>query len=235
MSFSDRYAIHHKLEEIGIKGQEKLSKARVAIVGIGGLGCSIAQGLVSLGIGNITLIDDDVISVSNLARQILYQEKEVGFFKCEIASTRLRKRNSDIKIIAICKRLTQSNTSSILATQDVIIDGTDNIAARIAIDSYCAKSNIPFIYAGVQKFSGQVSVFNYRDGKSMQDSFPALEELLKEEHCADSGVILPVVSIVANVQVIQALNIILDRQPILQGSLQVIDLKNMIFRKFKLL
>ena len=104
----------------------------------------------------------------------------------------------------------------------------------MAIDLHCARFGIPFIYGGVQKFSGQVSVFNYLDGKSMQESFPALRELLQEENCADSGVILPVVSTVANIQVIQALNIILDRHPILQGALQVIDLDNMNFRKFNL-
>lgn len=234
MELSDRYLVHHNLENIGIKGQVKLSKANIAVVGLGGLGCNIAQGLASLGIGHITLIDDDIITVSNLARQILYQENDINSFKCEIAAARLRKHNSDIKITTNCNRLTQSNASSILAHQDVVIDGTDNIAARIAIDTYCAASNIPFIYGGVQKFSGQISVFNYKGGKSMQEYFPALEELLKDENCVDSGVILPVVSTVANIQVIQALYIVLDKEPVLQGVLQIIDMKNINFRKFKL-
>ena len=235
MALSDRYVAHHNLEEIGVEGQIKLSKARVVVVGLGGLGCSIAQGLTSLGIGHITLIDDDVISASNLARQILYQEKELGAHKCKVAAERLKKHNAEILITSVCKRLTSSNCSSLLNGNDIIIDGTDNIVSRIAIDTYCMTEKIPFIYGGVQKFSGQVSVFNYKGGKSMQDSFPTLTELIKEENCSDSGVILPVVSMVANLQVLQALHIILDTEPVLQGSLQLIDLKNLNFRKFKLM
>jgi len=234
MPLSDRYAVHHNLEEIGVEGQLKLSKARIAVVGLGGLGCSIAQGLTSLGIGHITLIDDDVISVSNLARQILYREKDIGLHKCKVALERLKKHNSEISITSVCKRLTSSNSSNLLNGSDIIIDGTDNIASRIAIDSYCTSEKIPFIYGGVQKFSGQLSVFNYKGGKSMQESFSTIKDLIKEENCTDSGVILPVISMVANLQILQALHIILDKQPVLQGSLQVIDLKNLNFRKFKL-
>lgn len=235
MPLSDRYAVHHNLEEIGVKGQIKLSKARVVVVGLGGLGCSIAQGLTSLGIGHITLIDDDVISASNLARQILYQEKNIGFHKCKVAVERLKKHNSEISITSVCERLTSSNSRNLLNGKDIIIDGTDNIVSRIAIDTYCATEKIPFIYGGVQNFSGQVSVFNYKGGKSMQESFSAMKDLVKEENCTDSGVILPIISMVANLQMLQAFNIILDRQPVLQGSLQVIDLKKLNFRKFKLL
>lgn len=120
-----------------------------------------------------------------------------------------------------------------LIRQDFIMDGTDNLASRLAIGTFCQKYKIPMIYGGVKGFSGQVSVFNYNCGKSFSDSFNHLNELYSEEDCNDSGVIYSLVSIVANIQVMQALNIILGRKPILQGTLQTIDLQNLKFRLLK--
>ncbi len=234
MNLEDRYAVHHKLLEIGVQGQRKLKEARVAIVGLGGLGSNVALGLASLGIGHITLIDDDHISASNLSRQVLYHEADIQTPKVIAAVSHLKSRNAEVHYIPHQQRLTSSNANTLLSNQDIIIDGTDNIAGRIAIDAYCSSHNIPFIYGGIKGFMGHISVFNYKDGKSFKETFNHTEKLIAEENCNDSGVIYPVVSMVANLQVMQAFNILLEKQPILQGTLQVVDLKNLTFKQFKL-
>ncbi|WP_299152230.1 HesA/MoeB/ThiF family protein [uncultured Christiangramia sp.] len=234
MNIEDRFAVHHKLSEIGTEGQRKLKAAKIAIVGLGGLGSNVAIGLIGLGIGHLTLIDDDTVHASNLARQILYTEKDIGFPKSLKAKERLILRNSEIVISVFEKRLNSKNSCELLKEHDIIIDGTDNIVSRLSIDSFCAQYKIPLIYAGLEGFSGQVSVFNYNSGKSFSETFANLEELFSKENCSDSGVILPLASIVSNIQVLQAFNIILDRKPVFQGVLQIINLQNLTFRQFKL-
>ncbi len=234
MNLEDRYAVHHKLPEIGVQGQKKLNEARIAIVGLGGLGSNVALGLVSLGIGHITLIDDDHISASNLSRQVLYQEADIQTPKVIAAVSHLKSRNAEVHYTSHQQRLTSRNASTLLSHQDIVIDGTDTIAGRMAIDAYCSSHNIPFIYGGVKGFMGHISVFNYHAGKSFKETFNQPEKLIVEENCNDSGVIYPVVAVVANLQVMQAFNILLEKQPILQGTLQVVDLKNMIFKQFTL-
>lgn len=234
MNLEDRFAIHHNLPDIGIEGQINLQKAKIAVVGLGGLGSHIVLGLVSLGIGHITLIDDDIITGSNLSRQTLYTEADIGLSKTVVAASRLEQRNSKIEYNVLQQRLTTLNAEDLLYGQDIIIDGTDNIASRMVIDKFCNKHNIPMIYGGVKGFMGQVSVFNFNSGKSFCASFANLEDLFSEENCNDSGVIFPLVSIVSNIQVMQALNIILKKQPVLQGTLQVVDLINLKFRQFQL-
>lgn len=234
MSLEDRYAVHFNIPEIGTDGQKRLKGAKVAIVGLGGLGSNIALGLTSLGIGNITLIDNDEIAIANLSRQMLYTEDDIGFSKCSVAASQLKQRNSEIKYHPIQQRLTNHNKDVLLLGQEIIMDGTDNLASRMAIDFFCQTHNVPMIYGGVKGFSGQVSVFNYNFGKSFGASFRNLNEFYTEENCNDSGVIFSLVSIVANIQVMQAVNIILGRKPVLQGTVLLIDLLNLKFRQFKL-
>lgn len=234
MNIDERYSVNKSLIELGAAGQEKLNKAKIAIVGIGGLGSNCALGLLSLGIGSITLIDDDTIAPSNLTRQILYTEEDIGLAKSTTAAKRLKERNSQINYTAYQERLTTSNADKLLLGHDIIIDGSDNLVARIIMDSFCSKNHIPYIYAGVKGFAGQVSVFNFKKGKSFQSSFSKLENRYGEENCADSRVIFPLVSLIANIQVTQALNILLNRKPILQGYIQIVDLHNLKFRTFKL-
>lgn len=209
MNLKDRFSLHYALSEIGVEGQKNLHKAKISIVG---LGSNTAIGPLGLGIGHLTLIDEDKVLESNLARQILYTEEDISFPKSSKAKEGLSLRNSEIVISVYEKRLNSKNNCELLMEHDIIIDGTDNIASRLSIDSFCSQYKIPLIYAGLEGFSGQVSVFNYNSGKSFSETFANLEELFSKENCSDNGVILPLASIVSNIQVLQAFNIILDNK-----------------------
>ena len=140
------------LPEVGEVGQEKLKQARVLIVGIGGLGCPIALYLTAAGVGCLGLIDDDVVSISNLHRQILYDEKDIGQPKATCASHHLRKKNSDVKLIAYPIRLTKENAEELIAEYDIVVDGCDNHATRYLISDVCSKQQKPYIYAAIGEF-----------------------------------------------------------------------------------
>ena len=158
----DRYRRQIILKEFGIAGQQKLMDSKVLVVGAGGLGCAALQYLTAAGIGSLGIIDDDVVSLDNLHRQILYSSQDIVFFKAIKAKERLLGLNSDINIIAYCERLTTQNALKIFADYDIIIDGTDNFASRYLINDACVLLNKPLVYGAVSQYEGQVSIFNYQ-------------------------------------------------------------------------
>ena len=161
----ERYQRQIALPEIGEEGQALLSQARVLIVGVGGLGSPIALYLAGAGVGCLGLVDDDCVSLSNLQRQILYTEQEVGQPKALCAARRLCQLNSSITIHPYPQRLTAETIDEILCQYDLVVDGCDNFATRFLINDHCAKRGIPYIYGGICGFEGQVSVFP-NDGTS---------------------------------------------------------------------
>lgn len=161
----ERYQRQIALPEIGEEGQALLSQARVLIVGVGGLGSPIALYLAGAGVGYLGLVDDDCVSLSNLQRQILYTEQEVGQPKALCAARRLCQLNSSITIHPYPQRLTAETIDEILCQYDLVVDGCDNFATRFLINDHCAKRGIPYIYGGICGFEGQVSVFP-NDGTS---------------------------------------------------------------------
>ena len=161
----ERYQRQIALPEIGEEGQPLLSQARVLIVGVGGLGSPIALYLAGAGVGCLGLVDDDCVSLSNLQRQILYTEQEVGQPKALCAARRLCQLNSSITIHPYPQRLTAETIDEILCQYDLVVDGCDNFATRFLINDHCAKRGVPYIYGGICGFEGQVSVFP-NDGTS---------------------------------------------------------------------
>lgn len=161
----ERYQRQIALPEIGEEGQALLSQARVLIVGVGGLGSPIALYLAGAGVGCLGLVDDDCVSLSNLQRQILYTEQEVGQPKAFCAARRLCQLNSSITIHPYPQRLTAETIDEILCQYDLVVDGCDNFATRFLINDHCAKRGVPYIYGGICGFEGQVSVFP-NDGTS---------------------------------------------------------------------
>lgn len=161
----ERYQRQIALPEIGEEGQALLSQARVLIVGVGGLGSPIALYLAGAGVGCLGLVDDDCVSLSNLQRQILYTEQEVGQPKALCAARRLCQLNSSITIHPYPQRLTAETIDEILCQYDLVVDGCDNFATRFLINDHCVKRGIPYIYGGICGFEGQVSVFP-NDGTS---------------------------------------------------------------------
>ncbi len=167
-----RYARQEMLPEIGAAGQRRLAEASVLVVGVGGLGSAVALYLTAAGVGRIGLIDDDAVSETNLQRQILYTEAEVGTPKVECARRRLQALSSDTCIEVWPERLTAANAEAIIGRYDLVADGCDNFATRYAIDDACARLGKPYVYGSIGAFTGQVAVFDLCGGMRYRDLFP---------------------------------------------------------------
>lgn len=157
---SERYSRQTGLPEIGPQGQAKISRARVLIVGVGGLGSPISLYLAGAGVGHIGLVDDDVVSPSNLHRQVLYTTAETGQSKAAQAARRLTALNPDVEVTALAIRLTEENAEEIVSNYDIVVDGCDNYATRYIIDDVCQRLGKPYVYGAVCGFEGQASVFH---------------------------------------------------------------------------
>lgn len=153
-----RYERQLILPEIGEKGQERLAAARVLIVGVGGLGSPIAIYLAGAGVGTIGIVDDDVVSISNLQRQVLYEEAQVGMSKVLCARQRLQALNSEITVLAYNERLNAANARELFSQYDIVVDGTDNFPTRYIISDVCAELGKPYVYGAICGLEGQVAV-----------------------------------------------------------------------------
>ena len=213
------------LEEIGIEGQKKIMDARVAIVGMGGLGCPAATSLVAAGIGTLNIIDGDTVDLSNLHRQHLYQPKDIGKDKVNVAKRSLENISSQTKINPFNHFLDQSNAKSCFENMDIIIDATDNIISRQFIDKISKDKNLPMIYGSLYKFEGQVGVFNTESKIGYAELFP--NNISGGETCEEAGVIGMLPAIIGNMQALEAIKLILNLEPNLIGKLLIYDgLKN---------
>lgn len=167
----ERYSRHLMLSEIGEQGQEKLLQARVLVVGAGGLGAPVLQYLVAAGVGHIGIVDADMVSLSNLQRQILYRETSIGEPKTDKAEETLSCLNSDVCFTTYPVMLSEENAEGIISSYDVVVGATDNFESRILIDSLTKKQGKAFVHASIGEFEGQVAVFNYQGGIAYQDLF----------------------------------------------------------------
>lgn len=158
MTITERYARQLLLPEIGEEGQRKLSEAKVLVVGVGGLGSPISIYLAGAGVGTLGLVDDDVVNVSNLHRQVLYDETSVGQSKALCAQARLHSLNSDITIRAYPLRLSADNARDIISQYDIVVDGTDNFTTRFIISDICTELHKPYVYGAICGLDGQVAI-----------------------------------------------------------------------------
>lgn len=171
--FSERYTRQTGLPEIGPEGQARLHKARVLLVGVGGLGAPISLYLTGAGIGHLGIVDDDVVSMSNLHRQVLYTEAEIGQPKAECAAHRLHALNSDVDITPYACRLTEDNADRIAGAYDIIVDGCDNYTTRYLLDDVATRLGKPYVYGAVKGYEGQASIFNTGDNpRHYRDLYP---------------------------------------------------------------
>ena len=212
-----RYDRQMILPEIGEEGQLKLKKAKVLIVGVGGLGSPIALYLAGAGVGCIGLVDDDRVSISNLQRQVLYSENELDKPKAVCAAERLSALNSGISILPYSTRLTEENAGNIIRKYDIIVDGCDNFATRYLINDICIEQRKPYVYGAICGFEGQVSVFNYGEmKKSYRDLYPNEEEM-KRMPPPPKGVIGVTPAVVGSIEATEVLKIICGFGDILAG------------------
>lgn len=212
------------MQEIGKEGQVKLSKARVLLVGVGGLGSASSVYLAGAGVGVIGLVDFDRVSVSNLQRQVLYTEKEVGISKVECAARRLKEINSEIETVVYDTWLTKENAEEIICKYDIVVDGCDNLTTRFIINEVCSKHGIPYVFGAISEFGGQVSVLCTKGGKNILDLYETLPASDKNEN---NGVVGTVPGIVGAVQANQTIQIICGFGEPLVDKLWVADFLSM--------
>jgi len=190
---NERYDRQLSLKGFGAAAQAQLSNARVLVVGAGGLGCPALQYLAAAGVGHIGIVDDDIISLSNLQRQVLYQTADVGKKKAKVAAERLRLLNPDISIYVYLQFVDTSNALELFREYDIIVDGTDNFVARYIINDACSILQKPLVFAAVYQFEGQIAVFNVGDSKGMITNYRDLfENPPSPEHapdCNEAGVL----------------------------------------------
>ena len=192
----DRFARHLVMPNLGPKGQQALLNARVAIVGLGGIGCPVAQALAVSGVGQLTLIDDDTVSDSNLSRQILYTEAHLGASKAKTAATVLRAHNSLSIYRAEHTRIDDQNADTLLKEHDLIIDGTDTYASRCLVASAAYRLKIPLISASVIGMEGQIAVFAAQPKRHYKDLFPSTPG--DQATCAEVGVLSTAAALLGN-------------------------------------
>lgn len=229
-----RYDRQMILPEIGEEGQKKLLDAKVLIVGVGGLGSPIALYLAGAGVGCIGLVDDDVVSISNLQRQVLYSEKELGKSKAVCAAERLSALNSEIKVQPYSTRLTEDNARDIIGEYDMVVDGCDNFATRYLINDICIEQGKPYIYGAICGFEGQVSVFNFgKRKKSYRNLYPDEEEM-KQMPPPPKGVMGITPAVVGSIEATEVLKVIGGFGDVLAGELWTIDLRTLQSNKFSL-
>ncbi len=167
-----RYSRHTILKEFGVKGQEKLKAGKVLVVGAGGLGCPALQYLNAAGVGTIGIVDYDIVDVSNLQRQILFNNEDIGMPKAVIAAKKLKAQNPNTKVIVFNIKLESKNALEIISEFDVVIDGSDNFPTRYLVNDACVILNKPFVFGSIYKFEAQVSVFNYNNGPTYRCLYP---------------------------------------------------------------
>ena len=224
----DRYSRQIMLEEIGYQGQLKLRNAKVCVVGVGGLGNPITTQLVAMGIGKLRIVDRDVIELSNLHRQTMFDESDVGQVKVETAAKKLQTLNSNVVIEALPISVNDYTALDVVEGCDVVIDALDSVNARYSLNKACIKNNIPFVTGAAVGVSGQVFTVIPKESACYHCMFPALDEDSMPT-CSIEGVHPSILSIIGGIEVSEAIKIITGKKPSLADRILHIDLENLDF------
>ncbi|MFT7519252.1 MAG: molybdopterin/thiamine biosynthesis adenylyltransferase/rhodanese-related sulfurtransferase [Kiritimatiellia bacterium] len=230
----DRYSRHLLLNQVGETGQRKLKAARILVIGAGGLGSPALLYLAAAGVGTLGLVEFDNVEASNLQRQILYSTADVGTPKAPSAKRRLSELNPHVNVVVHPERLDSSNALRILQDYHIILDGTDNFPTRYLINDACELLGLPFVYGAIQRFEGQVAVFNYQGGPTYRDLFSEPPPPGLAPSCAEAGVLGVLPGIIGVLQATEALKLVLGAGRILSGRLILYDALNMRFDELQI-
>jgi molybdopterin-synthase adenylyltransferase len=225
-----RYSRQIMLDEIGFVGLEKLRKAKVCVVGVGGIGNPVVTQLTAMGVGKLKIVDRDIIEISNLHRQHLYTENDIGRVKVEAAKERLEKINSSVEIEALPNSVSKYTAESIVDGFDIVVDALDSIDARYALNDACIKLNIPLIYAGALGMLGSICTIIPNITACLRCIFPALAED-DMPTCSTEGVHPSILYLVGGIQVSEAVKIIMGEKPTLENKLLYVDLNDLSLEK----
>ncbi len=208
---TERYQRQIILEGFGIAAQEKLTNAHVLVIGAGGLGCPILQYLAAAGVGNLGIADDDIVSIANLNRQILYGQDDIGKYKVDVAAEKISALNNQINITVYNQRWNQLLSIEHFPKYNIIVDATDNFATRYLINDACVLLNKPLVYGAVSKYEGQVAVFNMSlNGMAInyRDLFPEPPKEDEVQSCAEAGVLGVLPGIIGTMQATEVIKLI---------------------------
>ena len=230
----NRYSRHLLLPEVTIEGQRKLKGSRVLLVGAGGLGSPAALYLAAAGVGTIGLVDFDVVDESNLQRQVLHDTSWIGRPKLESAKARLNALNPNVDVVLFPERLTSGNALRILKGFDVVLDGTDNFAARYLTNDACVLLGIPNVYGSIFRFEGQVSVFHPGKGPCYRCLYPSPPPPGLVPSCAEGGVLGVLPGVIGCLQATEAIKLLLGIGQTLVGRLVLYDALALSFRELRL-
>ena len=229
-----RYIRHLMLQQVGEQGQLRLKKAKVIVIGAGGLGCPILMYLAAAGIGNIAIIDHDVVEESNLQRQVLYNSREVGQPKSVVAAKKIQAQNPLICVETFQEKFTSKNYH-LLSKYDVVIDGSDNFATRYLVNDACVKFNKPLVYGSIFRFEGQVSLFSAtKDAPCYRCLYPQMPQKNAIPDCSQAGVLGVLPGMIAMFQATEALKYILQIGESLSGKLLYFNALDVEMRKLNI-
>ena len=229
-----RYSRQIMLPDVEINGQETWLNSSVLVLGLGGLGSPVAMYLAAAGIGELVLVDDDEVELSNLQRQIAHHSKRIGQPKVDSARNTIAALNPDVKVRTLFSRLSEEELTSLVATVDLVVDCTDNFSTRFAINRACFKHKKPLVSGAAIRMEGQIAVYDPVNPES-----PCYQCLYKEGEdedltCSESGVLSPVVGIIGSIQALEALKVLASVGKTLAGRLMLLDAKTMEWRTLKL-
>ena len=229
----NRYARQIILKEINIQGQSRLKKSKILCIGLGGLNSPALLYLASCGIGVIGLVDNDIIETSNLQRQILFKDQDIGKQKVKACFNVLKSLNPFISINSYQNYLTSQNINKIILDYDIVIDGSDNYESRYILSQYCYKLHKIHIYGAIEQFIGQVSVFNYQGGPHYYSLYSNLYNI-KLKNCNDIGLVNTIASLIGTLQATEAIKIILGLGLILNNELLICNVIQTSFKKINI-
>lgn len=240
-----RYSPQIMLPQFDIAGQQRLMASHALIIGLGGLGSPVAMYLAASGVGQLTLVDDDTVELSNLQRQILHTQADIGRVKVESAAETLRAMNPEINITTRAQRLNADDLHQAVQQADVVIDASDNFATRFAINQACVETHTPLVSGAAIRLEGQVSVFLNQspnndatkdDPKTATPCYRCLYEDIPEPAatCSENGVLSPVVGIIGSIQATEAIKLLAGLGTSLSGRLLTLDAATMEFREIRL-
>ena len=221
----DRYARHIVLKEIGGDGQKRLLAARVAVIGAGGIGAPALQYLAAAGIGHIRLIDDDQVSLDNLQRQILFGTADIGRDKAAVAAEALARLNPEVRVETVTRRLDRANVAALVGATDLVLDGSDNFATRLAVSDHCTRARIPLVSAAIGQFQAQIGTFRgWEHGRPcyrcfVGDAFDA-EDC---DTCSELGVVGAMAGIAGSLAALEAIRQIAGFGAAPAGRIHIFD------------
>ncbi len=228
---TDRYKRQIQLPEFGPAAQKKLQNSRILVVGLGGLGIPALQYLNAMGAGTLGMVEQDLVEKTNLHRQVLYSEADVGQPKIKVAYEKLRAQNPDTQLITHDTFLVKDNALNIISQYDLVIDASDNFATRYLVNDACVILKKPFIYGALHGFEGQLSIFNYNEGPTYRCLFPSIPTASEIPDCNQNGVLGVLPAIIGSLQALEAIKIVCGIGEPLVGKLLLYNgLQNSIYK-----